>query len=65
MSCFIKIYVARHCTENLLSQSTSVELYLIKRLDNVLIFQVLGLMMYDPVKIVLNENAVPYNLTTS
>ena len=39
MSCFIKIYVAHHRTENLLSQSTSVELCLIKRLDNVSIFQ--------------------------
>ena len=64
MSCFKKIYVAHNRTENLLSRLTSVELCLIKRLNNVSISQGLCLMTCDPVTIVLKENAVPYNSTT-
>ena len=61
--CRVNIYVARRRTENLLGRAASVELCLIKRMDSVSIFQGLGLMKCEPVKIVLNENVVPYNLT--
>ena len=64
VTCRVNIYVARHRTENLLSRAASVELCLIKRIDSVSIFQGLGLMKCEPVNIVLNENVVPYNLTT-
>ena len=59
-----KIYVVRHHTVNLLSRSACVELSLIKRLENVSVFQGLGLMNCDPLKIVLKDNVTPYNLTT-
>ena len=62
--CTTRMYVANHKTENLLSRMASVKLNLIKRLDSVSIFEGLGLMNCEPVKIVLKDDAVPYNLTT-
>ena len=62
--CVTQIYVANHKTDNLLSRNASDKLNLIKRLDSVSIFDGLGLMKCEPVKIVLKDDAVPYNLTT-
>ena len=62
--CVTQIYVANHKTDNLLSRTASVKLNLIKRLDSVSIFDGLGLMKCEPLKIVLKDDAVPYNLTT-
>ena len=59
-----KIYVANHHTDNLLSRTASVKLNLIKRLDSATIYDGLGLMRCEPVKIVLKDDTVPYNLMT-
>ena len=63
-ACKAKIYVANHRTSNLLSRAVSVKLNLIKRVESSSIYDGLGLMKCTPVKIVLKENANPYNLKT-
>ena len=50
VTCSVNIYVARHCTENLLSRAASVELRLSKPIDSVSIFQGLGLMKLNQLR---------------
>ena len=59
-----KIYVANHRTDNLLSRSVSVQLKLIQRLDNVSVFDGLGMMKCKPVNAMLRNDAKPYSLHT-
>lgn len=49
---------------NLLSRAVSVNLGLIKRIEEVCVFREVGTLKGDPVKIILKDDAQPYSVAT-